>query len=223
VRILSITSTTSGTGKTTIASFLIKELGRLNALKITVQHHGACPKEIDCDGCPTTGSFTYKITTDPTVLSQPRKDTDRYLKAGADKVVWLQSQRKYLETATQQALKLFPPRGRLIVEGNSFLSIRKANFAIMVTMPGTLELKPSARKILDKVDLFMINKHPGHTKEEISMTWEKLQLLRPDCHVIVFDPYHPEPETSAAVVRTILYALDKPERVEVRRRRLVGS
>ncbi|MFN3467704.1 MAG: hypothetical protein ACK4WF_08395 [Candidatus Brocadiales bacterium] len=208
MRIISITSTSSGAGKTTLAAFLARNLRGLNALKITVQHIGACPKEIDCDGCPSMGDTSFKIITDPFVLSQPGKDTARFLKAGAKKVVWLQTQRKCLEMAARQALKLFPSRGKLLVEGNSFLSIRKVAFAIMVAMPRAVELKPSAMKILDKINLFVINKNPSYTDKDIEATRERLLSLRPDCPVVVFDPYHPEPETRVALLEPIVAALE---------------
>ena len=191
-----------------MAAFLIRALRGLSALKITVQHMGTCPKEIDCDGCPTMGDLSFKIITDPFVLSQPGKDTAQFLKAGAKKVVWLQTQRKCLETAVRQAVRLFPTRGRLLVEGNSFLSVRKVAFALMIATPGAVELKPSARKILDKINLFVINKNPEYTEEDIEATREKLLSLRPDCPVIVFDPYHPEPETRDALLEPIVAALE---------------
>lgn len=206
MRIISITSTSSGAGKTTLAAFLIRTLGGLNALKITVQHMGTCPKEIDCNGCPTTEDFSYKIITDPSILSQPGKDTAHFLKAGARRVVWLQTQRTCLETAVRRTLKLFPSRGGLLVEGNSFLSIRTA-FALMIAPPRTVELKPSARKILDKINLFVINKTPGSTREDIETAMEELSSMRPDCPVVVFDPYHPEPETRDALLEPIVAAL----------------
>jgi len=208
VRIISITSTSSGAGKTTLAAFLIRTLGGLNALKITVQHMGACPKEIDCDGCPTTEDFSFKIITDLSILSQPGKDTARFLKAGAKKVIWLQTQRKCLETAVRRTLKLFPSRGGLLVEGNSFLGIRKTNFALMIAPPRTVELKPSARKILDRINLFVINKNSGSTKKDIETTREGLYSMRPDCPVVVFDPYHPEPEARDALLEPIVTALE---------------
>ncbi len=207
MRIISVTSTSSGAGKTTIGAFLIKNLRGLNALKITVQHRGACPKEIDCDGCPTMGDFSFKVITDASILGQPGKDTARFLQAGAGKVVWLQTQRKCLETSIQQAMKLFPPRGNLLVEGNSFLDVKKVTFALMIAMPDSTDLKPSARKILDKIDLFVINKNPRHKKEDIEATRRKLLSVRPDCPVIVFDPYHPEPKTRVALLKPIAEAL----------------
>jgi molybdopterin-guanine dinucleotide biosynthesis protein len=222
VKIISITSTSSGAGKTTLATFLIKILKGLNALKITVQHMGACPKEIDCDGCPTMGDLSFRIITNPIILRQPGKDTARYLKAGARKVIWLQTQRKCLEAAVQQALKLLPPKGKLLVEGNSFLSIKKVDFAIMITTPGTVDLKPSARKILDKINLFVINKNPGHTRKDIETAREKLLSLRPECPVVVLDPYHPEQASSDALLRPIVSALGGTGPLGVREGELVS-
>lgn len=207
MRIISITSTSSGAGKTTLAAFLIRTLGGFDALKITVQHVGACPKEIDCDGCPTMGDLSFRIITDPSILRQPGKDTAQYLEAGANRVVWLQTQRKCLEVAARQALKLFPYRGKLLVEGNSFLSIRKVAFALMVTTPETLEPKPSARKILDKINLFVINRNPGHTKKDIEATRKKLLSMGPGCPIIVFDPYNQESEARDALLKPIVEAL----------------
>ncbi len=209
MKIISITSTSSGSGKTTLAAFLIKTLGKTNALKITVQHMGACPKEIDCDGCPTMGDLTFKIITDPVVLKQPGKDTAQFLKAGAEKVVWLQTQRKHLGTAIDHVLSLFPPAGLLIVEGNSFLSLREVSYAIMVTTPGAIELKPSATKILKKINLFVINKKPSHTKKDIEQTREKLLSFRANCPIVVLDPFHPKLESRAILLKSIRKALQE--------------
>lgn len=191
MKFISVSGTGSDAGKTTIATFLIKALGVTSALKITVHHGGFCPKETICDGCSTAEDVPFKVTTDPALLGEGGKDTARFLKAGASKVVWLQSYPESLKEGIDNALSHFEKEAKVVVEGNSFLNVRDADIAIMVVPPGFKRLKPSAKEILSKIDLFIINKHHGHGEELIEDTRSQLISLRPRLPIVVLDPKNP--------------------------------
>ncbi|MDO8141127.1 MAG: hypothetical protein Q6358_06470, partial [Candidatus Brocadiales bacterium] len=73
MKIISITGTASGVGKTTVAQFLLRHFGDLSALKITTKHEGKCPRHSGCDVCETM-TLPYKITVDPLQIEQEGKD-----------------------------------------------------------------------------------------------------------------------------------------------------
>ena len=101
MKIISITGTASGVGKTIVAQFLLRHFGDLSALKITTKHEGNCPRHSDCDVCETM-THPYKITVDPLQIGQEGKDTSLFKNAGAQKVVWLQTHSGYLEKALKK-------------------------------------------------------------------------------------------------------------------------
>ncbi|MEK7368413.1 MAG: hypothetical protein AABZ62_02010 [Planctomycetota bacterium] len=194
MKIISITGTSSETGKTTVGAFIIKELKNICALKITVQHEGTCPRHRDdsCDGCSPEENSLFKIITDPAILAQPGKDTARYIEAGATKVVWLQTSSECADEGISRALNLFDDDARVLIEGNRFLALRDADLGIMVVSPGLEKIKRSALEVLKKVDLFIINKRPGVSKELIESTKVRLKSMGCKSHIIVLDPYNPD-------------------------------
>ncbi|MDE1889753.1 MAG: hypothetical protein KGI30_05800, partial [Planctomycetota bacterium] len=120
MKIISITGTASGVGKTAVARFLLEHFGDLSALKITTKHEGNCPRHSDCDLCETMDR-PYKITLDPLEINQSGKDTALFKNAGARKVVWLQTHSEYLRMGVKEALTYFDKNDSILVEGNSFL------------------------------------------------------------------------------------------------------
>ncbi len=139
-----VAGTSSGVGKTTVASFLLSNLsGRTqllnknseeivrhrrvlqhagntpcetiehppdlylseslwSALKITIRHEGSCPRHTECDACDA-GYEPFKVVTSDSVLREKGKDTDQLSRAGACKVVWLQSDSSLEITGTGSA------------------------------------------------------------------------------------------------------------------------
>ncbi|MDL1939145.1 hypothetical protein [Candidatus Jettenia sp. AMX1] len=183
MKIISITGTASGVGKTTIAQFLLRHFFDLSALKITTKHEGNCTRQSDCDVCDTM-AYPYKITVDPLQINQPGKDTALFKSAGARKVVWLQTHSECLRMGIEEALSYFDKGNLVLVEGNSFLHTHNASLSILVTTAREPKIKRSTKQIISKIDLAVINKYKDDTSIDIMKTQER--LYRIGCHVPVF-------------------------------------
>ena len=210
-----VAGTSSGVGKTTVASFLLNNLsGRTqlfnknneevvrhrrvlqhagntsygaiehspdlylsesswSAIKITIRHEGSCPRHAECDACDA-GYEPFKIVTSDSILREKGKDTDQLLRAGACKVVWLQSDSNVEKAGIESALSCFDKEHNLVIEGNSFLRVQSADVAILVVSPLVDKIKRSARLLLNKIDFMVINIHKSHTTKEIEECKEKM-------------------------------------------------
>ncbi|MBC8548324.1 MAG: hypothetical protein H8D23_01610 [Candidatus Brocadiales bacterium] len=210
-----VAGTSSGVGKTAVASFLLSSLsgrtqlhnkkheeivrrGRVlqhasstssrtiecspdlhppeslwGALKITIRHEGSCPRHTDCDACDA-GYEPFEVITSDTVLREKGKDTDQLSRAGASKVVWLQSDSSVEAAGIAAALDCFGKEHNLVIEGNSFLRVKSADVAILVVSPLMYKIKRSAKLLLNKIDFIVINMHKSHTDEEIDACKEKM-------------------------------------------------
>lgn len=182
MRIISITGTASGVGKTTVAQFLLQHLEDFSALKITTKHEGNCPRHSACDVCETM-KRPYTITIDPLQINQSGKDTALFKNAGARKVVWLQAHSEYLKTGIEEALTYFNKNDSILVEGNSFLHAHDADIGILVATPRETKIKRSTRQIVSKIDLAVINKYTDDNPDDIIKTQERLRQI--GCHAPV--------------------------------------
>lgn len=183
MKIISITGTASGVGKTTVAQFLLRHIPELSALKITTKHEGSCSRHSDCSVCDTM-AYPYKITVDPVQINQPGKDTALFKSAGARKVVWLQTYSEHLQTGIDEALSYFDKGSLVLVEGNSFLHTHNANLGILVTTAREPKIKRSTKQIIPRIDLAVINKYEDDIPADIMKTQERLYQI--GCHVPVF-------------------------------------
>lgn len=188
MKIISITGTASGAGKTTVAQFLLKHFADLSALKITTKHEGNCPRHSDCDLCATM-DYPYKITVDPLQINQEGKDTSIFKNAGARKVVWLQTSSEYLQTGIQEALSYFNKNDSILVEGNSFLHTHDADLCIIVTTPRELKIKRSTKQIISKIDIAVINKYADDNTDAIMKTQERLHMIGCYAPVFIVNPF----------------------------------
>ncbi len=144
-----------------------------SALKITIRHEGACPRHTECDACDI-GYEPFKIVTSDRILREKGKDTDQLLRAGACKVVWLQSNSNAEKAGIEAALACFDKEHNLVIEGNSFLRVQGADVAILVVSPLVDKIKRSAKLLLNKIDFIVINIHKNHTTKEIEGCKEKM-------------------------------------------------
>ena len=225
-----VAGTSSGVGKTAVASFLLSSLsgrtqlhnkkheeivrhGRVlqhagsasyeelehspdlhpsgslwSALKITIRHEGSCPRHTDCDACDA-GYEPFEVITDDTVLMEKGKDTDQLSRAGASKVVWLQSDPSVEAAGITAALDCFGKEHNLLIEGNSFLRVKSADVAILVVSPLMYKIKRSAKLLLNKIDFIVINLHKNHTDKEIEVCKEKMIAFGFDVPFYVVNPH----------------------------------
>ena len=210
-----VAGTSSGVGKTTVASFLLSSLPGLTplfnknseeivnhrrilqhagstsngaiehspglflpeslwgALKITIRHEGSCPRHTDCHTCDD-GYEPFTIVTSDSILREKGKDTDQLSRAGAGKVVWLQSDANVEKAGIEAGLDCFDKEHNLVIEGNSFLRVQSADVAILVVSPSVDKIKRSARLLLNKIDFVVINIQKNHTTAEIEVCKERM-------------------------------------------------
>ncbi len=160
----------------------------LCALKITVRHEGSCPRHTGCDTCDD-GYEPFKILTDDAIIKENGKDTDRFSKAGADKVVWLQTDSDAEKTGIEAALACFNKDDTIIVEGNSFLRVQDADVSILVASPSVKKVKRSTKLILDKIGLIAINVRKNHSSEQIEECREQLRVIGCKAPYFVINPF----------------------------------
>ncbi len=162
-----------------------------SALKITIRHEGACPRHTECDTCDD-GYEPFKILTGDDVIRQKGKDTDRLSSAGASKVVWLQSDANVERAGIEAALACFDKGHNLLIEGNSFLRVRSADVAVLVVSPLVDKIKRSAKLLIDKIDLLVINVNKHHTDREIKECQGKMAALGFNVPFYIINPFSNE-------------------------------
>lgn len=169
--VVAITGTASNAGKTWLAERVLEAAGRrgvpTTALKVTRTHVDTCPREND--GCGVCDDLTapFEFIEDPAVLGARGKDTGRYVEAGATLVRWLLVQPTDVPKALVRILPRLPADHVVVAEGNSFRDYGDADVTVMA-VTDRYEIKPSARAILDRVDLFVPG--PDLTIDE-ARTW----------------------------------------------------
>ncbi|HAH20115.1 MAG: hypothetical protein A2Y00_01300 [Omnitrophica WOR_2 bacterium GWF2_43_52] len=154
MKIVIVSGSHSGVGKTKVAEVLLRLLEGWSALKVTVTHRGReCPvrKESDCHTCDELKD-DFSIIDNKKIIEIKGKDTARLKEAGARKVLWLKARPHALREGLRKAIPLFKMAKGLIIESNSALKYIKPDVAILVKNKNSL-LKPSAKKILNKIDL----------------------------------------------------------------------
>lgn len=187
MRIISITGTASGVGKTAVVRFLLKNLEDFSALKITTKHEGNCPRHSDCDVCETM-KRPYTITTELPQINQTGKDTALFKSAGARKVVWLQAHSEHLKRGIEEALTHFNKNDSVLIEGNSFLHAHDADISILVITPRETKIKRSTREIVSRIDLAVINIYADDNPDDILKTRERLHQIGCYAPVHVVNP-----------------------------------
>lgn len=159
MKTICVTGSTSNTGKTYLIERLLEKFGGgWGVCKVTICHEKGthtCPRgrEEHCGVCSSLRpQDDYLLVEDAAVLREEGKDTRRYLEAGADTVIWVKTREEYLERAVAEAAgRLADCRG-VLFEGNHALAVLEPFLSVMV-LGDPVRYKPSARAILDKIDM----------------------------------------------------------------------
>lgn len=136
--IIGIGGAHSKVGKTTIACQILKRLSGWGAIKYTKT------------------SFYSSIVDSPEILKQENKDTNRFLDAGAQDVLWVQSPPEDLKEILQIAIDRLSHLKGIIIEGNSAIEALEPDIVIFVSR--NEELKRGAEKILEMADAVIYDK-----------------------------------------------------------------
>ncbi len=137
MRIISVGGAHSGCGKTLVAELLLRSLkGRWAALKYTKR-------------------ALYTSLSEGTSDEPPHKDTARLRRAGARRVLWLQSPPDAIVEALPMALQMVSDCDGLVTEGNSLIEFLNPDIVIFVFGRDRDRIKPSAERILKRADFVL--------------------------------------------------------------------
>ncbi|MDP2981444.1 MAG: hypothetical protein Q8N67_05210 [Candidatus Omnitrophota bacterium] len=153
LKTITISGSHAKVGKTMLAETLFKILKGWSGLKVTVMHNGICPTGKNCGACNELDSES-SIISDKDRLNEKGKDTQRFKKAGARKVLWLRAKPEGLKKGLKKVVSMFKGAKGLIIEGTSVLRYVKPDLAILVKRKNSI-LKPSAKEIFNKIDLIV--------------------------------------------------------------------
>lgn len=139
-RIIAVGSSSKKSGKSSVATFLVRELDADFALKVSSGSHGPSG-----------------IITDPDIISRAGTDTGALLQAGARRVIWVNAMEAQLSQELGAAVDMFGAGGVLVVEGNSALKHLKVDFGVFVMTVPFEEFKPSAREAVASADVVLVD------------------------------------------------------------------
>lgn len=169
--IIGIGGVKSGSGKTTIASAILKLLtakGSFSAQEKqdkSSQPHGASAHfTANLKSKKRWGAIKYtktefysSITDDPEILNEHGKDTQRLIESGAQEALWVQSPAGDLYEVMPMAIdRLYHLEG-ILIEGNSAIEFVNPDITILVSIGDSQEIKPSAWTILENADIVIIS------------------------------------------------------------------
>ena len=166
-----IGSTGRNSGKTTLAVGLIRKWKNklpIIALKITAikEKNGKCPRGGHGCGVCTNIKGNYELLEENDKTKN--KDTSLLLKAGADKVYWLKCLETHMYDGIKQFMDEIPKNTLIICESNSLRNVVIPGSFIMLKNMESNEIKPSARKVIDKADVIVENDFENSIKNIIN-------------------------------------------------------
>jgi molybdopterin-guanine dinucleotide biosynthesis protein len=168
----------SDVGKTTLMCELLRAFPGWEAIKTTRGHYRSCGKSLEA-------CCVSHLLSDAPVIRSGReetytagKDTGRYWDAGAGNVHWIIVTDAQVEQGINRALERVRAPG-VFIEGNSFQQFVKVDYALMVTRPEPKQLKPSARRALQKADALYLFDEGRDVKatREIFNAWQETSAV----------------------------------------------
>ncbi|MCJ7652493.1 MAG: hypothetical protein MUO75_02200 [Actinobacteria bacterium] len=142
LKIICVSSSSKKAGKSSLASYLVRELGADFGLKVS--SGGTHPT-------PET------IITDPAIIEKKGTDTGSLVEAGARTVVWVNAEKSRLSEELERALLLFGGGGLLVAEGNSALEHLDPDLSVFLMAVPFDEFKSSAESALARSDLVLVD------------------------------------------------------------------
>ncbi len=152
-----IGASSRNSGKTSLACSLIKRASAnfpVTGLKVTViaEKNGECPR--GGDGCGVCSSLEDDYCITEEIASHTEKDTQKLLKAGAEKVFWLRVLEGKLKNGVDALQKVITADTVIVAESNRLRLACNPSLFIMVKRKKEV-IKESAKKVWDEVDSFI--------------------------------------------------------------------
>jgi len=158
--IICIAGAGPGIGKTAVAEFLLSQLEGWFAARVRVGD------EVSDAEAALLGEAAYHLR----AAEAGDAEAERLRAAGARGTIVLVAEARGLEAGLKTLLASLPEGASLLVEGNAFLWASRADVAVMVIGPGRsgrglAPVRPSARELFSKVDLWAWNTHEDPAAE----------------------------------------------------------
>ena len=148
-------------GKTSVMAELIRSLRPPEwvAVKITQYGHGVCSLNGEPCSCDP-GEHGFLLTEERD--RKGRGDTQRFLRAGARRSLWLRVREGQLERAFPALQRALGGEEWVMMESNSILGLLKPNLYVFVLDRSQPDFKVSAQKYLERADaLVTLGSSPG--------------------------------------------------------------
>ncbi len=138
-KIITVSGSHSGIGKTLLAEYLLSLLQDFAAIKVSIE------------------DFFTAVSCDDATIMVPGKDTFRLKSSGAKQVVWVRSPEHTLMESMEQASSLLVDCTGVLIEGNSILTYINPDIAFFVYGGELQTLKPSRLYALQKARVIINN------------------------------------------------------------------
>ena len=141
-------------GKTTLIVDIIKATPgiRWTALKITPHAELVCPVNgSDCKCGPTEHTFSIREEVD----RSGRTGTSRYLLAGAQRSLWVQTKDNCIQDVLGPLAKMLDGSQYVIVESDALVRFWQPRLFLMVLDSQKADFKASAREVMPLADAFV--------------------------------------------------------------------
>lgn len=168
-------------GKTSVVAGLIAALPeyRWAAFKITQFGHGQCSRNGEACEC-ATASHTWGISEE--TERSGKKDTSRFLLAGATPVWWVRTAQGRLAEAMPAIRQRLSKAENAILESNTIVKFLRPNLYLSVLDPATEDFKRSAQELLDRADAVIVHR-AGDGREPL---WRKAGLAAVEDRPVFF-------------------------------------
>ena len=147
-------------GKTSVVAGLIAALPEFHwtAFKITQYGHGFCTANGEPCDCQTDDHTLAVSEERPD--GNPSTDSGRYLRAGAERSLWVRARTGMLAEAMPRVRKELARSANAILESNSVMQFLRPALYLSVLDPATADFKDSARLFLDRADALITVERP---------------------------------------------------------------
>ena len=147
-------------GKTSVVAGLIAALPEFGwtAFKVTQYGHGFCTADGAACDCQTD-DHTLAVSAER-ADGDSSTDSGRYLRAGAERSLWVRTRVGMLASAMPRIRKELAASRNAILESNSVLQFLEPDLYLTVLDAGTADFKESARLFLDRADAVVVVNRP---------------------------------------------------------------
>ena len=180
--LISVAGACSRSGKTALAETIVKSLAEEApvAVKFTTTDDvfERCPRGLPCLVCDI--DVPFRIVRDAATLEEPDTDTERLLRAGAARVIWVIAKRQAVGAAWAAVCRDLPAAAPIVMEGSTIVGETRPEYVFFVVHPqlSTDRWKPNASQLIERADLVVVNRPAGETRAPSAQVLERIEQSR---------------------------------------------